>query len=543
MNKDYLAQPDNAALLGDVAPTQQGLVASVVRPPMMQATAAPTAAATATTTSATGGYKLGNKVSGLQLGNKVATPSMPTATPAPTQPSTPAAPVYTPYAMGNNGYTGWGDADYGAANGQYFWLPDNIKQQIQKNQGNKYYLLAGDHSQATTVDQYADSRKRYLISDGVEGQAGKGRANMGEVQAVDPVYGTREEALKALGNLSDAELEQRASYMIDDVRPTGNYTGDDGHAEMSQASYGTRDEFLKRAGLAGMAGNTTIAFNGASAGNGNTYGGLGASATNIAKTGQDTYQAIVDKTYKNMVQIGNQGPLNDDIEKMLGQVYDQVGAKTAAQQDLVKNALFKYDPRFGVVGNKEFVEAAASANNSRQNGWFQKNAGLVAGLVSLVNPIAGAAVSAAGTVANGGSITDLAKGLAASYVGQYLGNAAGNWAGGALGSNVGNLTSDFVTGAVKGGVGNAAGQLIRSGSLNGKQLLAGTLAGGIGTAAGGLLVDHSNWSDGIIKGVMNAGGSVGTSLALGKKIDPKALGINLVSSAAGSAVKGTFGKG
>ncbi|HEY9101092.1 JAB domain-containing protein [Chitinimonas sp.] len=135
-----------------------------------------------------------------------------------------------------------------------------------------------------------------------------------------PVYGTKEEALKALGNLSDAELEKRASYMIDDRRQIGYYGGEGYEPEFSKESYGTRDEFLRRAGLTGLAGNTTIAFNGASAGNGNTYGGLGASATNIAKTGEDKGKGWTDEqdaAVASTQPVFRNGLLDEDVKEAL----------------------------------------------------------------------------------------------------------------------------------------------------------------------------------------------------------------------------------
>jgi hypothetical protein len=85
------------------------------------------------------------------------------------------------------------------------------------------------------------------------------------------------------------------------------------------------------------------------------------------------------------VQIGDIGPLGDDIEKMLGDIFAKYGGDTPAKQEALCDVLFRYDERFGILANREFIAAAVEVNNNRHQGFFDgrlSSSGLVASALS-----------------------------------------------------------------------------------------------------------------------------------------------------------------
>lgn len=391
----------------------------------------------------------------MKLGGKVDTSqwTLPTAQFPPnpvqgTQPTTP--PTTTPYTPGpsyGGAYYGYGDRDGGGR--LYNFLPENIASAAQAGKSNPYELLVDDPSKVVTIgsllQKYKQPDGKYLLHPGDTYGVGKNDYKR-EAQ-----YGTREDLLNLLGLNKD--------------------TPDD-------AKIGITDTYV---------------------GEGEAFGGdiytdiykdpskQGTVQSRRAPSNIKGYSASAAPELKGFVQIGNLGPLEDDINNVLNQVMNQFGAKTPEQQAAVKQALFKYDPKYGVLANKAVVDAAKLSNTRRDTGFFESGTGamIAQAVASFINPALGAAVSAMYAGYNGGNIGDIVKSMAASYFGGQVGGQVGSAVGGATGSAAaGQLAGNLAQGATE--------QLISTGKIDGKGLLgsaAGSLVGGAASNAvgGGLL--------------------------------------------------------
>lgn len=236
----------------------------------------------------------------------------------------------------------------------------------------------------------------------------------------------------------------------------------------------------------GVTDDTSLIFSDARTGGGDVTGSLANTLPDFSqfkdtgdwqREGVSGVDAIVDDNLKGFVQLGNMGPLNDDIENMLTKVFDQYGVQNNPEaQEQIKNTLFKFDPRFGVLGNSDFINAAVERNNNRKQGFFEGPVGQMLATVAanfVGGPAASAAVSAGFAKANGGSWGDALKAAAGSYIGSQVGAGVT----GGLEGSLGSLGSKFVGHTI----GDVVNQGIAKGKVNVKDAL---LAGGGGTLGG-----------------------------------------------------------
>jgi hypothetical protein len=440
----------------------------------------------------------------MQLGKQLTPPKQPVvalAQPqqtATTQPAATASNIsaqpQTPFQHFGNSFTGYGDG-YGVnQNAAYMWLDPALQEKVKGD--HKYAALVDDDSKTTTVGDFVKSMKRYRVETTPDElkNAGLEYANyhlyQGPHEGPDPQndekvyqYLTLEQAKKLNPSTKDEDLEKNSGYFMDGG---GTAYGDEGVSIANDPMLGTKEKLLEQAGLKGVTDETAkIAFTAMETADGSVgeYGFTGtyndgidhnAGRSNRRSQQQDNkaYQAISDPKLKGLVQIGNIGPLNDDINTMLPEVYKQAGATTPAQQQNVRNMLFHYDERFGLMANKDFIKAAASKNNGRQNGWLQKNGQIIGAVVSMIpgGQVIGGAISAMTTLANGGSLGDVLKGIAASYAGAQVGGAVGGMTKG-LGSSASAAAAAAARTATSG--------LISTGKLDPKSLLASAATAGL----------------------------------------------------------------
>ena len=391
----------------------------------------------------------------MKLGSKVDTSSwtLPTAQFPPnpvqgTQPTTPAP--YTPGPSYGGTYYGYGDV--GGGDGRlYNFLPENVASAAQAGKSNPYELLVDDPSKVVTIgsllQKYKQADGKYMLHPGDTYGVGKNDYKR-EAQ-----YGTREDLLNLLGLNKDTPDDAKIG-ITDTYVGEGEAFGGDIYTDIYKdpTKEGTVQSRRMPSNIKG-------------------------------------YSASSAPELKGFVQIGNLGPLEDDITKVLGQVYEQFGANTPEQQDAIKKALFKYDPKYGVVANKAVVDAAKIGNTRRDTGFFESGTGamIAQAVASFINPALGAAVSAMYAGYNGGNIGDIIKSMAASYVGNQVGGQVGGAVGGATNATIGQVAGNLAQGATE--------QLINTGKIDGKGLLgtaAGSLVGGAaGNAAGGGLLGQA----------------------------------------------------
>ena len=258
----------------------------------------------------------------MKLGSKVDTSSwtLPTAQFPPnpvqgTQPTTPAP--YTPGPSYGGTYYGYGDV--GGGDGRlYNFLPENVASAAQAGKSNPYELLVDDPSKVVTIgsllQKYKQADGKYMLHPGDTYGVGKNDYKR-EAQ-----YGTREDLLNLLGLNKDTPDDAKIG-ITDTYVGEGEAFGGDIYTDIYKdpTKEGTVQSRRMPSNIKG-------------------------------------YSASSAPELKGFVQIGNLGPLEDDITKVLGQVYEQFGANTPEQQDAIKKALFKYDPKYGVVANKAFTQ-------------------------------------------------------------------------------------------------------------------------------------------------------------------------------------------
>ena len=460
-------------------------------------------------------------------------------TPPPANPATPAA----PFKLYGSGYTGLGDGDNGRAAGVYGWLDDEIKAKATADKS--YQLLAGE-GQSVKLGEYLDAFKatdgRYVIKPAYTERRGKGES--GPMHAA--VYGSRDDMRRALGFEGAAD---DISVGFSDAHSGG---GDAGGGVLSAADALVKAKLRATGGL----GTANMSVQQARALGGNY---------DLPKA----YQAGSDAQYKGYVQLGNQGPLNDDINSMLPAIYLEVGASTLEQQKLVRGALFKYDDRYGVMANEHLVLAALGKNKNRSKGWlqdlvkfeafnFKKMMGQVKdnparllygsadpfstkawnGVLGtddkpILNQMGGASDEAWKEAAAKGINTKAAAGMhtLASVIASFYG--AKGIAGAAGGGTVGNAASKLaIQAAQNNGKVDLVGLIT---SMLGNQLTQG-LSNGISGA-----INTTDFGQALLSNGVNAGqlaGNAAGNLVLGKKVDPLALGLQAGVGLVGNWMKG-----
>ncbi len=402
--------------------------------------------------------------------------------------------------------------------GVYEVLPADVRAAAQASTGGN--VLLASSAQTTTVRAHLDEQSLVFIERAVTELAydNGGEGGYRSVLVTRQVPVPSLQATTALGLTgSDATeyMEAHRAYMMGNGRvgtramfeatmlraPTEAdrayivqaptlASGESGDVTTA-AQLGSEAAYL---GLIGLSTATprdlTISFNGSYSASGDAY--LDTSHRTIDLTQNNTsatraYHAVAnDALAAEWVQIGDKGPINDDLEKIVGEVYGQLGADTPEKQEAVRRMMFRYDPTYGVLANRALVEGAAQMNNSRRQGFFEGGFGraLITVAATVVGgPALAAGVAAAFTAYDGGSFADVVRSGAAAY------------AGGAVGAGVGNaVTSSLVTsglsttaiagvsGFAQGVSSSATSQLITTGRIDGDSLLQAGVAGGVGGA-------------------------------------------------------------
>lgn len=434
-----------------------------------------------------------------------------------------------------SGYTGLGDGDNGRAAGLYGWLDDDVKTRMKAD--NQYQMLAGD-GQAVKLGDYLDAFKaadgRYVIKPHKQITHTKS----GNLTEIAGEYGSREDMRRALGFAG---------------------AGDDMMVGFSNARSGGGDA---SGGVLSPADALALARRQAS---GAIHSDQREAAREASAPASRAYMASSDPQYKGFVQLGNVGPLNDDIGKMLPAIYAQVEATTPEQQRQVRNALFKYDDRYGLMANEQLVQAALGQNKNRSKGWlqdlvkfeafnFKKMAGQIKdnparllygsadpfstkvwnGVLGtndkpILNQMGGASDEAWREAAAKGinlgpakTMHAIASTIAAFYGARGIGNAMGG----------GQLASAAGKGVVQAGMNN--GQVDWKGlvmSYLGQNLPTGVADWVNGTGLG-------QWAGGYGVNLGQLAGSSLNNLALGKKVDGMQLGLQAAGGLVSKAMQG-----
>ncbi|HSI05245.1 MAG TPA: hypothetical protein VLC93_12240, partial [Myxococcota bacterium] len=263
--------------------------------------------------------------------------------------------------------------------------------------------------------------------------------------------------------------------------------GEDG--TVVPAVYGTRDAYLSAIGLPlDVPMDLQIAFNYSGAGSGDAW--LDASHARMSMAGggvERAYVAIVDdRLAADWAQIGDIGPINDDVNEMLGDIYGRYGATTPEQQEAVRNVLFKYDERFGVLANREFVEAAVEKNNARRQGFFEGPVGrailsVAASFIPGVGPYVSMMLNAGFQLSDGASFGQVIAGAAVSYFTQQYTADFGNYVAGAFGDSISPAVAEVIAAGARNLGNTAINQLMSGNGLDGEGLLLAAAAGGFGS--------------------------------------------------------------
>ncbi|MEZ0312094.1 MAG: hypothetical protein ACAI38_09980 [Myxococcota bacterium] len=388
------------------------------------------------------------------------------------------------YGVGDHGRTGQDSI--------YEWLSALVTARGQESTHGHYLLAASD--EVVTVERHLydvavyEIMQEYSWSD--DGGGGTG---------MRAVLVSREEAIAHLADAGqsaaqiEAYLSEHERFML---APGGN-SGGDGGGDYGP-TYGTRAQYLQAIGLPDdVPLDLQISFNNSGSGDGDAWLDQSHADGGIARTGslERAYVALVDDNLaEDWVQIGDIGPLGDDIGQMLGKIYDDYGAKTPEQQEAIRNYFFRYDERFGIVARRDFIEAAVETNNNRRQGFLERLAvnpvfrAIITVVVSIYGgPAAAAGVNAALTVAAGGDLNDALRAGLATYLGGMVGAQFGAWAEAALGDALTPAVTNALVGAVNNFGSAVVRQLISDGQLDGRGLLAAALSG----AAGGFVTSFT----------------------------------------------------
>ncbi|HSI06115.1 MAG TPA: hypothetical protein VLC93_16635, partial [Myxococcota bacterium] len=372
------------------------------------------------------------------------------------------------YGVGDSGRTGQDSI--------YEWLSALVTARGQASTHGHYLLAASD--EVTSLQQHLHDNAQY---------------------AFETTYLSRDEAIAALTEQGKTAA-QIAEYLDTHERfmlaPGGNNGGDDGGTY--GPTYGTRADYIRAIGLPEDAPlDLQISFNNSGSGSGDAWLDHSHADTDVTTRGgpERAYVALVDDHLAGeWVQIGDIGPLGDDIGKMLEDIFEDCGATTPEQQEAVRDMLFRYDERFGILANREFIAAAVETNNARRQGFFEGPVGraiisIVAGVVG--GPVVAAAVSAAITLADGGTFLDALRAGVAAYLGGVVGAEFGAWVTQTFQGALTPALTSALAGAANNFGASVVRQLITDGRLNGDALLISALGG----AAGGFITNFTASSD------------------------------------------------
>lgn len=403
--------------------------------------------------------------------------------------------------------------------GVYGWLPADVMAAAQASTGGHVLLAASD--QVVTVQAHLDEQSTVfmekLVSEYASDNYGEGGTYLTQVlrQVPVPVFAAAAElglSGAALAEyveanraymLSSGEVGTRAQFEAAEHRAPGeadrayivqgpSVTGDaESGQSIGPALFGTQAAYLDVIGLSqDTPRDLTISFNNSMSGGGDAYLDTSHRSIDLTVPGSAptrAFHAIAnDELAGEWVQIGDIGPLNDDVAKILGDLYGEFGADTPEKQEVVRSMLFRYDPNYGVIANRDLIEGAVEMNNNRRQGFFEKGVGraLVTVVASLVaGPWGAAAAGAIFAAADGGSFADIVRAGLASYAGGYVGAGVGNMVTGALASSTLSATAVAgISGFAQGISSSFTSQLIATGKIDGDALLAAGIGGGVGGA-------------------------------------------------------------
>ncbi len=345
--------------------------------------------------------------------------------------------------------------------GVYAWLPAHVMAAARANPNGNVLLASSD--QVTTVQAHLAEQAlgTYLLPDGNAGTRADFETATGRV-ATDA-----DRAFIVRGPVHERNGENENTY---------------------PATLGNQAAYLQAIGLSPSApGNLTIAFNNSRARGGDAY--LDTSHRSIDMTQPNAlperaYRAVAnDALAAEWVQIGANGPINDDVAKILGDVYARFGADTPEKQEIVRGQLFRYDPSYGVIANRELIKGAVEMNDNRRQGFFERGFGralLTVAATVVGGPVLAAGVSAAFAAYDGGSLGDIAVAGAAAYAGGVVGAGVGGAVTSSLASSGVSATASAAAGGFAQGVASSAtSQLITTGSIDGDRLLQAGVTGGV----------------------------------------------------------------
>ncbi|HSI04835.1 MAG TPA: hypothetical protein VLC93_10175, partial [Myxococcota bacterium] len=398
----------------------------------------------------------------------------------------------------------------------YEWLPADVAAAAQASTGGHVLLASSD--QITTVQAHLDEQSLVFIEKLVTENVNAGEGGSTTVQVLRQVAVPTFQAAAELG-LSGAELaayaEANRAYLLSDgtvgtaaafeaaerrppteddrayiVAAPTQYGGEGGNVS-TPASIGNQATYLWLIGLsASTPRDLTISFN-------NSYSGDGDASLDTSHRTFDltqpnsrpsgAYHAIAnDELAGAWVQIGDKGPIGDDVGKMLEDIYEELGADTPEKQEVVRSMLFRYDPNYGVIANRELIAAAVEMNNGRRQGFFENGIGralILAAATFVGGPILAAGVSAAFASADGGSFVDVLRAGAAAYLGGLVGANVGNFVTSSLATSGLNATVvGGLAGFSQGVTSSFTSQLIATGRIDADALLTAGIAGGVGGA-------------------------------------------------------------
>ncbi len=382
-------------------------------------------------------------------------------------------------------FSGIGDPGRtGQEGGVYQWLPEVVATRAAASDHGAYLLAASD--QVTSVGEHVADAAVYPVPFEI---------TVGEKWNVTAQTQTRmlsrDEAIAELRNRGNddsaiaAYLAEHESFLVQPAYPTGG----EGSGDVP-AVYGTRDAYLSAIGLGpSVPMDLQIAFNGSWSGGGDAWLDTSHAQSNPSVSGapERAYVAIVDdRLAADYVQIGDIGPINDDVSQMLGEIYARYNATAPEQQEAIRNLLFKYDERFGVLGNREFIEAAVDKNNARRQGFFEGSLGrtlltVAASFIPGAGPYVSMMVNAGFQLSDGASFGDVLTGAAISYFTQQYSASFGNYVARAFGESISPAIAEVVAAGARNLGSTAISQLVSGGGLDGKGLLLAAAAGGFGS--------------------------------------------------------------
>ncbi len=399
--------------------------------------------------------------------------------------------------------------------GVYEWLPPDVIAAAQASTGGHVLLASSD--QTTTVQDHLDAQSlvfvERLVTEYANDNYGEGGSHTIRVprQVPAPTF----QAVTQLGLsganiaayadanraylLSNGTVGTRAAFEAAEGRapsaadraylvsaPTLELNAESGDVS-TPARLGNEAGHLEAIGLsASTPRDLTISFN-----NSRSRGGDASLDTSHRTIDLTQDNAVLSRAYHAVpndalagewVQIGDKGPINDDVAKLLPDVFAQFGADTPEKQEAVRSQLFRYDPNYGVLANRSLIATAVEMNNNRRQGFFES--GLGRALVTLAatfigGPVLAAGVSASFTAYDGGSLRDIAIAGAGAYAGSVVGAGAESVVTSSLASSGMSATAVAgIAGAAQGASSSATNQLITTGRIEGEGLVAAGLAGG-----------------------------------------------------------------